>query len=152
MVVRFIVFLTLSTLMYRGTDISKCFSESLGIRDNESRLYVVSTCSYTIILSFCRNHSTDFNNSLSLKHTCKAVVCPCVLIKAFAVCFHQGLCCLSMHCTSMHSEESDLNVPLCRRQIWSFAVRTCLENNTFSFTCFKFNTSHFWFTRIYCFA
>ena len=39
MVVQFIVFLTLSTLIYRGTDISKCFSESLGIRDNESRLY-----------------------------------------------------------------------------------------------------------------
>ena len=39
-VVQFIVFLTLSILICRGTDISKCFSESLGIRDNESRLYV----------------------------------------------------------------------------------------------------------------
>ena len=38
-VVQFIVFLTLSTLICRRTDISKCFSESLGIRDNESRLY-----------------------------------------------------------------------------------------------------------------
>ena len=38
-VVRFIVFLTLSTLICRGTDISKYFSESLGIRDDESRLY-----------------------------------------------------------------------------------------------------------------
>ena len=38
-VVQSIVFLTLSTLICRGTDISKCFSESLGIRDNESRLY-----------------------------------------------------------------------------------------------------------------
>ena len=38
-VVQFIGFLTLSTLICRGTDISKCFSESLGIRDNESRLY-----------------------------------------------------------------------------------------------------------------
>ena len=38
-VVQFIVFLTLSTLICRGTDISKCFSESLGIRDNGSRLY-----------------------------------------------------------------------------------------------------------------
>ena len=35
-VVQFIVFLTLSTLICQGTDISKCFSESLGIRDNES--------------------------------------------------------------------------------------------------------------------
>ena len=40
MVVQFIVFLTLSTLICRGTDISKCFSESLVIRDNESRLYL----------------------------------------------------------------------------------------------------------------
>ena len=39
-VVLFIVFLTPSTLICRGTDISKYFSESLGIRDNESRLYV----------------------------------------------------------------------------------------------------------------
>ena len=37
--VQFIVFLILSTLICRGTDISKYFSESLGIRDNESRLY-----------------------------------------------------------------------------------------------------------------
>ena len=35
-VVQLIVFLTLSTLICRSTDISKCFSESLGIRDNES--------------------------------------------------------------------------------------------------------------------
>ena len=35
-VVQFIVFRTLSTLICRGTDISKYFSESLGIRDNES--------------------------------------------------------------------------------------------------------------------
>ena len=33
-VVKFIVFLTLSTLICRGTDISKYFNESLGIRDN----------------------------------------------------------------------------------------------------------------------
>ena len=39
-VVQFIVFLTLSTLICRGMDISKCFSKSLGIRDNESRLYL----------------------------------------------------------------------------------------------------------------
>ena len=41
-VVQFIVFLTLSTLICRGTDISKCFSEPLGIRDNENRLYNIS--------------------------------------------------------------------------------------------------------------
>ena len=38
-VVQFIVFLTLSTLICQGTDVSKYFSESLGIRDKESRLY-----------------------------------------------------------------------------------------------------------------
>ena len=31
---QFIVFLTLSSLICRDTDISKCFSASLGIRDN----------------------------------------------------------------------------------------------------------------------
>ena len=36
-VVQVIVFLTLSTLICRGTDISKCLSESLGIRDNETK-------------------------------------------------------------------------------------------------------------------
>ena len=40
LVVQFIVFLTLSTLVCRGMDISKYFSESLGIRDKESRLYM----------------------------------------------------------------------------------------------------------------
>ena len=40
-VIQFIVFLTLSTLICRSTDISKCFSESLDIRDNGSRLYII---------------------------------------------------------------------------------------------------------------
>ena len=40
-VVQFIVLLTLSTLICRGTDISKYFSESFGIRYNKSRLYIV---------------------------------------------------------------------------------------------------------------
>ena len=39
-VVRFIVFLTSATLIFRGTDISKCFRVSFGIRDSESRLYM----------------------------------------------------------------------------------------------------------------
>ena len=42
-VVQFIVILTLSTLICRDTDISKCSSESLGIRDNESQMYFGST-------------------------------------------------------------------------------------------------------------
>ena len=33
-------FLNSENLICRGTDISKCFRESLGIRDNESRLYL----------------------------------------------------------------------------------------------------------------
>ena len=39
-VVRIIFFLNSVTLICRGTDISKCFRESLGIQDNESRLYL----------------------------------------------------------------------------------------------------------------
>ena len=39
-VVQFTVFLTLSILICRSTDISNCFSDSLGIRDNGSRLYI----------------------------------------------------------------------------------------------------------------
>ena len=50
MVVQFIVFLTLSTLICRGTDISKCFSESLGIWDNESRLYSIWYYTYPYLL------------------------------------------------------------------------------------------------------
>ena len=42
MVVEFIVFLTSATLIFRGTDMSKCFRESLGIRDNDSRLHLVA--------------------------------------------------------------------------------------------------------------
>ena len=38
-VVRLIVFLSSANLICRGTDILKCFIESLGHRDNESRLY-----------------------------------------------------------------------------------------------------------------
>ena len=47
-VFRFIVFLILSTLICRGTDISNCFSTSLGIRDNESRLYFL-----LMFLNYC---------------------------------------------------------------------------------------------------
>ena len=36
-VVRFIVFL--NSAICRGTDISKCFKETLGIQDNQSQLY-----------------------------------------------------------------------------------------------------------------
>ena len=38
--IRFILFLNSANLICRGTDISKCFRESRGIRDNEGRLYV----------------------------------------------------------------------------------------------------------------
>ena len=40
MVVRIIFFLNSANLICRGTDISKYLIESLGIRDNESRLYI----------------------------------------------------------------------------------------------------------------
>ena len=62
-IVQFIVFLTLSTLICRSTDISKCFSESLGIRDNESRLYnnkfknFKTTCPFTMSCSLSKGRS-----------------------------------------------------------------------------------------------
>ena len=37
-VVRFIVFFSSANVICRSTDISNCFIESLGVRDNESRL------------------------------------------------------------------------------------------------------------------
>ena len=57
----FIVFLTLSTLICRGTDISKCFSESLGIRDNENRLYIcigTPLLIFILVLKFQQVHFT----------------------------------------------------------------------------------------------
>ena len=39
-VVRLIVFLSSANLICRSTDISRCFIEYLGFRDNESRLYI----------------------------------------------------------------------------------------------------------------
>ena len=53
-VVRFIVFLTSATLIFRGADISKCFRESLEIRDNESRLYYKHYREYRKNLKFLK--------------------------------------------------------------------------------------------------
>ena len=51
-VVRLIVFLSSANLIYRSTDISKCFIESLGFPDNESRLYIlVKTSSRTLSIN-----------------------------------------------------------------------------------------------------
>ena len=61
-VVHFIVFPTLSTLICRGTDISKCFSESLGIRDNESRLYIVNCISYKNQINLSSPTSNEFHH------------------------------------------------------------------------------------------
>ena len=59
-------FLNSATLICRGTDISKYFRESLGIRDNESRLYFRS---YVVYLFF-----TDI--------TCLIYICFCGLVLA----------------------------------------------------------------------
>ena len=40
------IFLNSGNLICRNTDISKCFRESLRLRDNESQLYVVKVSSY----------------------------------------------------------------------------------------------------------
>ena len=57
---QFIVFLTLSTPMCRSTDISKCFSESFGIRDNGSRLYFLNISFMEAVLSKVQS---NLNNS-----------------------------------------------------------------------------------------
>ena len=48
-VVRFIVFLNSANLICRGTDISKYSRESLGLRDNESRLYLKQNCKNLLV-------------------------------------------------------------------------------------------------------
>ena len=50
-VVRFIVFRKSTNLICRGKDISKYSKEFLGLRDNESRLYLV--------LKSCANNNLD---------------------------------------------------------------------------------------------
>ena len=44
-----LLFSSPATLIFRGTDISKYFRESLGIRDKESRLYQTTTYSAHVI-------------------------------------------------------------------------------------------------------
>ena len=60
-VVQFIVFLTLSILICRDTDISKCFSESLGIWDNESRLYILLTIANSSLLNIAEYENFSAN-------------------------------------------------------------------------------------------
>ena len=50
-VVRLFVFLTSGWMIFRGTDISKYFRESLEIRDNESQLYFFSVTTTTTTTS-----------------------------------------------------------------------------------------------------
>ena len=62
-VVQFINFLTLSTLICRSMDSSKCFSESLGIRDNGSRLYspLTDTQSLNLLIQSLKAFSQSFS-------------------------------------------------------------------------------------------
>ena len=55
MVIRLIVFLSSANLICRTTDISKCFIESLGFRDNDSRLYLTRYHTSQNYLAICRN-------------------------------------------------------------------------------------------------
>ena len=50
MVVQFIVFLNSANLICGGKDISKCFRESLGLQDNESRLYALYLVQITTVV------------------------------------------------------------------------------------------------------
>ena len=52
-VVRLIVFLSSANLICRSTDISKCFIESLGFRDNESRLYFIRAAVVPYVMFVC---------------------------------------------------------------------------------------------------
>ena len=44
-----IFFLNSSTLICRSTDISKYFRESLGVRDNKSRLYIIKVLNIPLV-------------------------------------------------------------------------------------------------------
>ena len=65
-VVRLIVFLSFTNLICRSTDISKCFIESPGVRDNESRLYTV----YSLL--FCLFVELKFTAQSTLLRSCRA--------------------------------------------------------------------------------
>ena len=73
-VVRLIVFLISANLICRSTDISKCFMEFLGVRDNESRLYVVMPLAFTPVIVVNDTHrlsnftSTDIILKLLTKY------------------------------------------------------------------------------------
>ena len=67
MVVRFIYFfLNSENLICRGTDISKYFRESCGFRDNESRLYICTCRTKTLVKkkSALRKHA--YSNILKI--------------------------------------------------------------------------------------
>ena len=57
-------FLTLSTLICRSMDISKYFSESLGIQDNESRLYNVAIPAYLTEALLMSTHNICFHGEI----------------------------------------------------------------------------------------
>ena len=77
-------FLTLSTLICRSTDISKCFSESLRIRDNGSRLYIerISKDQFTIIKAN-KNMPLKRNTSLFMNPFTQAMYRICAESKLF---------------------------------------------------------------------
>ena len=64
MAVRFLFLLNSANLICRGTDISKYFRESLGIRDNESRLYWFASFNQFRFLSVLQVCSTKYDPSL----------------------------------------------------------------------------------------
>ena len=63
-------FLSSVNLICRTTDISKCFIESLGVRDNESRLYIANInmpSIFLIRLKFVEKCGTPITNSAKME-------------------------------------------------------------------------------------
>ena len=62
--IRLTVFLSSANLVCRSTDISKYFMESLGVRDNESRLYIKNIEVYKLTSKYS---TSDFTNSIKIR-------------------------------------------------------------------------------------
>ena len=120
-VVQFIVFLTLSTLICRGRDIWKCFRESLGNRDNESRLYNKSMALYISPSFLSKDADTIFD--LIVAHTPISAQSSNPWSSDYSQCtfcllLYKGICCeysFELHQCRCNSNEYPQYMPLKRK-------------------------------------